>query len=56
MATVTPTADRRMAAEAHFDFDRVRWGIIYGSRRFFEHLGMHGVFDMISIQLRIVAR
>ena len=41
--------------EAHFDIDRTRWGVIYGSTRFFEHLGMHLVFDFISVQLRLVA-
>ena len=40
--------------EAHFDIDRTRWGIIYGSTRFFEHLGMHLVFDLISFQVRLV--
>lgn len=42
--------------ESHFDIDRTRWGVIYGSTRFFEHLGMHIVFDFISIQIRLVAR
>jgi hypothetical protein len=40
--------------EAHFDLDRTEWGIIYGSARFFEHLGMHQVFEAISISLRLV--
>ena len=40
--------------EAHFDIDRTRWGVIYGSTRFFEHLCMHLVFDFITIQLRLV--
>ena len=48
-------ADGGLAAEAHFDLDRTRWGVIYGSGRFFEHLGMHLVYDPISIQVRIVA-
>lgn len=39
---------------AHFEFNRTRWGVIYGSSRFFRHLGMHLVFDLISLQLRIV--
>ena len=43
-------------AEAHFDIDRTRWKVIYGSSRFFKHLGMHLVFDLISIQCRIVFR
>ena len=42
--------------ESHFDFDRTRWGVLYGSARFFERLGMHLVFDFISIQLWILAR
>ena len=55
MTTITKTPENGLAAEAHFDLDRTRWGIIYGSTRFFEHLGMHQVFDLISIQVRIVA-
>lgn len=53
--TVTPTVTSGLAAEAHFDIDRTRWGIIYGSTRFFDHLGMHLIFDLISFQIRIVA-
>lgn len=55
-ATVTRPADGGIAAEAHFDIDRTRWNAIYGSARFFEHLGMHMVFDPVSIEVRIVAR
>jgi polyisoprenoid-binding protein YceI len=55
MATVTKTGENGLAAEAHYDIDRTRWNIIYGSARYFEHLGMHLVFDLISIQVRIVA-
>ena len=55
-ATVSKLADGRFCAEAHFDLDRTRWGVIYGSSRFFEHLGMHLVFDPISMQVRIVTR
>lgn len=39
----------------HFDIDRTRWGVICGSSRFFKHLGMHLVYDPISIQVRIFA-
>jgi polyisoprenoid-binding protein YceI len=55
MATVTKAPENGVIAEAHFDIDRTRWGIIYGSTRFFEHLGMHLVFDLISIQVKICA-
>ena len=54
-ATITPTDDGPIAMEAHFDIDRTRWNIIYGSTRLFEHLGMHRVFDLISFQIRMVA-
>lgn len=52
-ATVIATADG-IGLEAHFDLDRTEWGIIYGSARFFEHLGIHQVFEAISISLRLV--
>ncbi len=56
LATISNLPDGAITAEAHFDFDRTQWKIIYGSSRFFEHLGMHLVFDPVSIGLRIVAR
>lgn len=54
-ATVALTDDGSLAMEAHFDIDRTRWRVIYGSTRFFEHLGMHKVFDLISFQIRMIA-
>lgn len=53
-ATVTVLPDGKLTAEAHFDIDKTQWNIIYGSSRFFEHLGMHVVFDLISIQLKVI--
>jgi hypothetical protein len=47
-------ADGGFAAEAHFDIDRTRWGVIYGSARFFKRLGMHQVYDTISFEVRLV--
>jgi polyisoprenoid-binding protein YceI/rhodanese-related sulfurtransferase len=55
-ATVTRLEGSGIAAEAHFDIDRIRWNALYGSARFFEHLGMHMVFDLVSIEVRIIAR
>lgn len=55
-ATVTIGQDGSPSLEAHFDIDKTRWNIIYGSTRFFEYLGMHQVFDMISLQLRLCCR
>ncbi len=53
-ATVAPLEDGVFVLEAHFDIDRTRWHVIYGSTRFFEHLGMHKVFDLLSFQIRMV--
>jgi len=53
--TVSLTDNNTLLLEAHFDIDRTRWNVIYGSTRFFEHLGMHKVFDLISLQINIVA-
>ncbi|CAG36017.1 hypothetical protein DP1288 [Desulfotalea psychrophila LSv54] len=54
-ATVALIEGDSFVLEAHFDIDRTRWNVIYGSTRFFEYLGMHKVFDLISLQLRLVA-
>jgi len=53
-ATIVTNDEGKLVAEAHFDIDRTRWGVIYGSTRFFKHLGMHLVFDQVSLQLRLV--
>jgi len=54
--TITDADDNGLVAEAHFDINRTHWNVIYGSTRFFEHIGMHMVFDLISFQVRIVAK
>jgi polyisoprenoid-binding protein YceI len=54
--TLARQADGSFSAEAHFDIDRTRWNVLYGSGRFFEHLGMHLVYDPISIEIRLVGR
>ena len=55
MATISEMSEKGLTAEAHFDIDRTKWGVVYGSTRFFKYLGMHRVFDFISLQVRIVA-
>jgi len=55
-ATVNRREDGSVSIEAHFDLDRTRWNVLYGSSRFFEHLGMHLVYDLITIELRVFAR
>lgn len=54
-ATVSLADENTLLLEAHFDIDKTRWNVIYGSSRFFEHLGMHKVFDLISLQLNLIA-
>ena len=56
LATASPPQEGEVKVEAHFDIDRTRWGVLYGSSRFFEHLGYHLVYHPVSLQLRLVAR
>jgi rhodanese-related sulfurtransferase len=55
LATASPLEEGFIKIEAHFDIDRTRWGVLYGSSRFFEHLGYHLVYNPISLQVRLVA-
>jgi polyisoprenoid-binding protein YceI/rhodanese-related sulfurtransferase len=43
-----------LSAEAHFDIDRTRWNVIYGSGKFYERLGQNLVHDCVSLSLHIV--
>lgn len=54
-ATVVQEPHGTITARTQVDLDRTRWNIIYGSTHFFEHLGMHLVFDHISVDVKIVA-
>jgi hypothetical protein len=56
VATASPLQDGEVRVEAHFDIDRSRWGVLYGSSRFFEHLGYHLVYQPISLHLRLAAQ
>lgn len=55
-AIVAPQQDGSIQAHAAFDIDRTLWKVCYGSCRLFEHLGMHLVHDMISLELFVAAR
>ncbi|MEM7015662.1 MAG: YceI family protein, partial [Verrucomicrobiota bacterium] len=50
------TEDGKPAAQAAFSIDRTRWGILYGSGKFFARLAGHIVNDEIEFQLKIVAK
>ncbi len=44
-----------LKARAACDFDRTLWGVIYGSGRFFEKLGMHLVSDLVTVEIFLQA-
>lgn len=46
--------DGKMVLNAHFDIDRTRWNVKYGSERFFSKVGIHIVADIISFDLILV--
>jgi len=50
------TPDGRLAAQGTFSIDRTRWGIIYGSQKFFKRLAGHLVHDLIDFELRILTQ
>ena len=47
--------EKKFVAQGQIDIDRTWFGSIYGSGRFFEHLGKHMVADLVTIQVRIVS-
>ena len=47
-------AQGRAAAQAAFGIDRTRWGVLYGSGRYFHRLAGHLVNDVIELQVRII--
>jgi rhodanese-related sulfurtransferase/polyisoprenoid-binding protein YceI len=48
--------DGSIKIHAAFDIDRTSWGVLYGSCKYFERLGMHLVHDTVSVELFAVAR
>ncbi|MBB5036978.1 YceI family protein [Prosthecobacter dejongeii] len=49
-------AEGRYVAQAALSIDRTRWGVLYGSGRFFSRLAGHLVNDLIEIQVRVVTQ
>jgi hypothetical protein len=35
-------------------FDRTHWNVLYGSGRYFQGLGMHLVYDLVDLEIKIV--
>jgi rhodanese-related sulfurtransferase len=48
------TPEGLLAAQATFSIDRTRWGVLYGSGKFFHRLAGHLVNDMIDFEVKIV--
>jgi len=55
-AIAAPQADGSIKIHAAFDIDRTLWGVLYGSCKYFERLGMHLGHDIVSVELFAVAR
>ncbi len=53
-ALIARAPDGSITAQAEFDFDRTRWGAIYGSGSFFARLGRHVVNDLVHLHLKLV--
>ena len=47
--------DGGLSFNAHFDIDRSKWNVKYGSEKFFARLGMHVVSDLISFDVILKA-
>ncbi len=56
LATAGMTSEGKAAAQASLAIDRTLWEVLYGSGKYFRHLGGHLVNDLIELQLRIVTR
>ncbi len=52
-AIIVPGENGNVKAQACFDIDRTEWGVIYGSGKLFERLGIHLVNDTISLEIFI---
>lgn len=55
-AMIDRADDSALVGRANFDIDRTLWNVRYGSGKFYEKLGMHLVSDLISLDLKIVAK
>lgn len=52
-AQIAPNGPDRITAQAQFEIDRTRWGVNYGSSKFFRFLGKHLVNDHIHLHLKL---
>ncbi len=50
------TPEGQVAAQAVFSIDRTKWGVLYGSGKFFHRLAGHLVNDLVHFEVKIVTR
>ncbi|GFE60269.1 YceI family protein [Geobacter sp. AOG2] len=55
-AEVVLQPDDQLKARVLCDLDRTHWGVLYGSGRFFEKLGMHLVNEIVTVELFLTAK
>jgi polyisoprenoid-binding protein YceI len=55
-ADIRPEEDGSLKAHAALDIDRTLWNVCYGSGKLYERLGMHLVYDLVSLELFVAAR
>jgi len=54
--SIISKSQERLILTARVELDRTKWNVIYGSSKFFKHLGMNKVFDIIVIDIRLELR
>lgn len=54
LASAGLTPEGKPAAQAALALDRTRWGLLYGSGKFFKSLAGHLVNDRIELQIKVV--
>jgi polyisoprenoid-binding protein YceI len=54
-AVIASADGRRLTGQAQFEIDRTEFGSLYGSGKFFRHLGKHIVNDHIHLHVKIHA-
>jgi polyisoprenoid-binding protein YceI len=55
-AVVAAPEEGAVAVQTVLELDRTRWGATYGSGKLFDRLGLHLVNDLVTLQVRVVAR
>lgn len=51
--TLVSKVEDKLILSARVEIDKTKWGMIYGSTKFFKYLGMHKIFDTFQIEIRI---